>query len=154
MWRDQGIDVATEIAQKNKDVALFSLDFKSYFYQLDVNFNEIVENLKTFHVETSGNLKLALNLTKILKKIFEVYNERIRRYSAETHAGTETYCSLPIGFASSSILGNWLLCDFDNNIADNVRPSYYGRYVDDVIMVFEKPKICLLYTSPSPRDRG
>ena len=108
---------------------------------MDVNFKAITESLNTFHAGTTDNLKLALNLTKILKKIFEVYNERIRNSLAKTHPGTEKHCSLPIGFASSSILGNWLLCDFDNHIVDHIRPSYYGRYVDDVIMVIEEPKI-------------
>ena len=35
-WRDQAIKAATETAQFGDDVALFSLDLKSYFYEVDL----------------------------------------------------------------------------------------------------------------------
>ncbi|EEH4878384.1 RNA-directed DNA polymerase, partial [Salmonella enterica] len=48
---------------------------------------------------------------------------------------------IPIGFTSSAILANWYLSDFDRDIRSKINPSYYGRYVDDILFVFSSPKI-------------
>lgn len=42
---------------------------------------------------------------------------------------------MPIGFLPSNVLGNWFLNSFDNAIVDGWNPIYFGRYVDDVLIV-------------------
>jgi len=42
---------------------------------------------------------------------------------------------LPIGFLPSNILANWYLQKFDKAIINEWNPIYYGRYVDDIIIV-------------------
>lgn len=48
---------------------------------------------------------------------------------------------LPIGFLPSNILSNWRLNQFDRQIIDRWNPVYYGRYVDDIIIVDKVEKI-------------
>ena len=43
---------------------------------------------------------------------------------------------LPIGIYSSAILANIYLKDLDDLILEKVSPNYYGRYVDDLFLVF------------------
>ena len=43
---------------------------------------------------------------------------------------------LPIGLPSSGLLGNLTLKPFDDYIRNYVTPTYYGRYVDDILLVF------------------
>ena len=42
-----------------------------------------------------------------------------------------------MGLSASKIIANVLLADFDNAAERGVRPLYYGRYVDDIFLVFE-----------------
>ena len=42
---------------------------------------------------------------------------------------------LPIGVCSSVVLANWYLLEFDAAVLKAVRPAYYGRYVDDILLV-------------------
>lgn len=140
-WRDQSIDVATNISKDGEDVALLSLDLKSYFYHIDLDFVQMRDVINAFYSEDLNNLALALKLTEILQLIFNKYNQKISLRLNETHTECNNKQGLPIGFASSSIISNWYLSDFDKEIADNVRQSYYGRYVDDIIIVFKRPKI-------------
>lgn len=43
---------------------------------------------------------------------------------------------IPLGFLPSLIIANWNLQGFDKVILNNINPFYYGRYVDDVLIVF------------------
>lgn len=38
-------------------------------------------------------------------------------------------------FLPSNVLGNWFLNSFDNAIVDGWNPVYFGRYVDDILIV-------------------
>src|SRR5690606_27715595 len=53
--------------------------------------------------------------------------------------GTEV-TGLPLGFPSSSIVANLAMIEFDRGIETAVRPRYYGRYVDDIILVLTGAK--------------
>ncbi len=48
---------------------------------------------------------------------------------------------LPIGLLSSFVLANHYLKDFDERILHRFKPAYYGRYVDDILMVIANPQV-------------
>ncbi|WP_430737596.1 reverse transcriptase domain-containing protein [Psychrobacter sp. VH5] len=126
-WRRNAVKQAASISENNEDVAILSLDIKSFYYNLDIDFRNLPENKYR-------------NLTLMLEDILKSYNS-LRRQSLGL-GSSKNNCNkntLPIGFVSSSILGNYALKRFDEHISEVVRPSYYGRYVDDILMVFKKP---------------
>lgn len=48
---------------------------------------------------------------------------------------------MPIGLLSSGILSNYALSDLDDAIESKINPAFYGRYVDDIILVVTNPKL-------------
>ncbi|MBW7876943.1 MAG: hypothetical protein H3C47_13260 [Candidatus Cloacimonetes bacterium] len=139
-WRDQAVRIATELSNNGCDVALLSLDFKAYFYYVDLQFGQIATEVSQYFQNDEQHCTLALRLTKILEAIFLHYKRIILPSLKNTHSECENKLGLPIGLASSSIISNWYLSKFDSLIDDKARPEYYGRYVDDIIMVFKQPK--------------
>ena len=47
-------------------------------------------------------------------------------------------CGLPIGNLTSQLFGNVYLNDFDHFVKNQLRCNYYGRYVDDFVIVHEE----------------
>ena len=126
-WRSKAVKQATSISEDNEDVAILSLDIKSFYYNLDIDFEKLPGNKYE-------------NITLMLKEVLESYNS-LKRQNLGLGSGKNN-CkknTLPIGLISSSILGNYALKNFDKYVSEVVRPSYYGRYVDDILMVFKKP---------------
>ena len=142
-WRDQALGVATNIHKNNENVALLSLDLKSYFYNVDLDFSKITDRIRTEFKDNDQFRGISLKLNDSLEMIFSAYGRKMASYLESTHPGCERKLGLPIGFASSSVLGNWYLAEFDKDIIEKARPDYYGRYVDDVIMVFRNPGIVI-----------
>ena len=141
-WRDQAVEVATDISKKGDDVALLSLDIKSFYYNVDLDFKEITEIVVEYYNEDTGKLELALKLNSLLEQIYVKYQQVIKGRFKQTHNECKDNLILPIGLSSSSIIANWYLSEFDDLVGSNVRPDYYGRYVDDIIMVFKRPINC------------
>lgn len=77
--------------------------------------------------------------------IFAIISEYTRKlcgvFECENNAGN----MLPIGFLPSAVLSNWCLSKFDKGILDFWNPSYYGRYVDDIIIVEKVEKDSEVY---------
>lgn len=140
-WRDNALRKAKGLLNEKKDVAIVSLDIKRYFYSSRVNVVKLVRDLSS-HEDISINpedddIKI---LNALLDDIHRVYAEKAQKYVVEAGKDEETY-SIPVGLMSSGIIGNLYLEQFDHNVIDNIRPDYYGRYVDDTIFVFSNVKV-------------
>ena len=139
LWRDQALDKATEISKNGEDVAFLSLDLKSYFYEIDINFDKVKKSIICFTTPELSDF--AVKLTDLLEEIYSSYHSKIKPLLNITHPKSSNKQGLPIGLASSAIPANWYLEEFDSLVVNKVRPEYYGRYVDDILMVFKQPKI-------------
>lgn len=127
VWRDRGLEVAEECYKNKKDCLIIMLDIKRFFYS--VNFTQCI--FDSFLDEDYSSNKFIVRLNNL---VYEV----IKKYSEEIHnklKSKKDNVFLPIGFLPSPILANWYLDNFDKNIIDRSNPSYYGRYVDDMIIV-------------------
>lgn len=85
-------------------------------------------------------------MTNILKNIRDEYIKQIKKViiKEENDFGkilpSET--PIPIGMLSSNVIANWYLKDFDKQLIKQVKPIYYGRYVDDMLIVLENTGGC------------
>lgn len=138
-WRDKALDCATELSKSRENAAFLSLDLKSYFYQIEVSFKKIKKVTSDFL--DSEIAPLAQKLNDALEAIYSHYYLKIRENLSVTHPDSSSKKGLPVGFASSAVIANWYLYEFDKAIGSRVRPEYYGRYVDDILIVFKDPTI-------------
>lgn len=123
-WRDKAMDEAVHYLRSGQDVVVLTLDFKRFFYSLDISESLMEELYRDAEIENNKELK-AIN-----DFVFQV----ISRYASlfDEFDGRNI---LPIGFLPSNILANYALRNFDQAVLDGWNPIYFGRYVDDVIIV-------------------
>ncbi len=128
-WRDEGLKAIRRLLNENRNVAAFNLDIRSYYHNIDPNFlidDEFIE--KHFGIVFSEEEK--------------EFNKAIASFFHNWAAGMRTYLGLkdipigiPIGIAAARLLANVLLAPWDRHVEDRLRPAFYGRYVDDMILV-------------------
>jgi hypothetical protein len=134
-WRDSGIRKAKQLlVEERKNVAILGLDLQEYFYRVDVDFLEVNMSLKESH-DRRRNTDAA-SLLDCIEAIGKAYRRSVSPLLAKTHPDIgDSVVGLPIGLCSSVVLANWYLKEFDAAVLKSVRPAYYGRYVDDILMV-------------------
>jgi hypothetical protein len=124
-WRNNSFKKIREL-HKTSSVVAVTMDITSFYHSIDlneftnINFYEKFgldgkfeknEELKQFHESFIGLLSL--------------WNKAIKSENG-----------LPIGLSASSVLANAVMKDFDTRVTKNLAPTYYGRYVDDILLVF------------------
>ena len=153
-WRDNGLESVNKLLDDKKNAIMISLDLKEYFYRSLIDFKELNKDLfdtreyinEKFKYSNENskdnefNLRIDKHLTRFIEKVFNAYSARFdRKFTTKTlnnrKINTKKYPMIPVGFLPSLIISNWNLQGFDQAILENVRPNYYGRYVDDILIV-------------------
>ncbi len=124
LWRDDGLSCAEALLAKGHDALILTLDLKRFYYKTGITedtYNSIL---------TNGDSQEDISLHSAVFSIIKRYSEALQEKGVEQSGNV-----LPIGFLPSAVLSNWCLANFDKGILDFWNPSYYGRYVDDIIIV-------------------
>lgn len=132
-WRDKALSEAQKYMDMGHDVAIITMDFKRYYYSVDADkavFDNIIEI-----VREGENINALIEHMDILERLNNFVYAVIDNYSKKFGNEYNGLHILPIGFLPSNILGNWCLRNFDKAVVDGWNPVYYGRYVDDVLIV-------------------
>lgn len=141
-WRDNAISEAERLLKKeNKNITIISMDLKQCYYCINIDFQKL-QDYFTESITEEKDQNLAIGLTKIIEAIHQAYWDKIKdslKYSHHNVVSNKKCGLLPIGLISSGILCNWHLKDLDREIQDKLNPSYYGRYVDDILIVISNP---------------
>ena len=126
-FRDNAVKEALYLHKQNKNVTFVNLDIKEFFYNIKIDFKTI-----------KSNNYIKNKLTDILEKIHLKYQEVLRKENVKNNNDTEIENYLPIGLLSSFVLANYALKEFDDYINDSLQPQFYSRYVDDILLVFQR----------------
>lgn len=141
-WRDNAVDKAVQILKEGKSVAFLNLDIRDYFSSVRIKKTEI------FKGRRHKGLHAYYNLKEIFLKIHEEYSLKLSKHKSPNdfydelidEDGNLEKVVLPIGLVSSYVLANNYLKLFDEQVLSQVKPAYYGRYVDDLLFVIADPK--------------
>lgn len=123
--------------ENRKDSVLLSLDIKGYFYSVVFDFNKLSD-----YLNHDKRLQAIEPLTAIIKRLYIDFTAEVKKYRSNVSANcAKGQCFLPIGLHSSMFLANLYLRELDDAIRKKLNPAYYGRYVDDILLVVDKPSI-------------
>ena len=135
-WRDTAISrTKRAVSIDRQNATIVGLDIKEFYYHANFEWNILYDQI----VESGDfckEIQIAANLTKKIQCICEGYRKILLETSENTHPDiSELKTPLPIGLNFSPVIANWILCDFDKSIQDDLNPLYYGRYIDDMLFV-------------------
>ncbi|MCM1488407.1 MAG: hypothetical protein NC203_08580 [Firmicutes bacterium] len=132
-WRDNALTEAKKHMALEQDVVIITMDFKRYYYSIDAD-KSVFDTIFS-EVCVNGEEENYFENSEILKRLNEFVYAVVNEYSCKFGNEYNKRNILPIGFLPSNIIGNWCLRNFDKAIVDGWNPVYYGRYVDDVLIV-------------------
>lgn len=140
-WRDIGLNYAQKNLNNDIDIIILTLDFKRYFYSVDIDknlFESILDSSEYVIFDCFNDDKT----DKLIRRLYSFIYYVIEKYKEIMPDNNNI---LLIGFLPFNILANWYLKEFDDAVINRWNPIYYGRYVDDVIIVDKVEKNSEIY---------
>lgn len=123
-WRDKGIAAMRTALDADTKIVALTADVSSFYHELNPGFmlnpGFVTDVLK-------------LELTEFQVKLHRLFIRALQAWAAATPLKK----GLPVGLPASAIVANMALVELDRCIEQQVAPIYYGRYVDDILLVME-----------------
>lgn len=125
-WQDGAFDVMQQAIGEGYRVVTLTADATAYFHRLSPGFLVHPEFQEALNVDLDQR-QAGLN---------ELFVEALAAWEAgwKGQVGEEAL-GLPVDLPASSLIGNLALLEFDRAIEEDIKPLYYGRYVDDILLV-------------------
>ena len=122
-WRDDAFVAIEQALQRNESVVAVTADVSSFYHKLDVNFMVHEGFIKDIGVE----------LDEGERELHEMFIKALSKWATNTPLKR----GLPVGMMASSLIANVALFELDKLFEEEIAPLYYGRYVDDIILVIK-----------------
>lgn len=123
-WRDKGINAMRVALDGHKRVVALTADVKSFYHELNPDF--MLDPAFTDEV-------LGLKLSEEERKLNRLFINALKAWAVTTPLKK----GLPVGLPASAVVANVALIELDRIIEQQVVPLYYGRYVDDILLIME-----------------
>ena len=145
-WRDNALSKVNDLVSSGNDATLIGLDIQRYFYNIQLDLKKLL-NRETEHKKIENSDDYA-ELTELLQQVHNKYTEKVNEIISKIESNSNKEISeckanqtmLPLGLPSSGFIANLYLADFDRRVHEELNPDYYGRYVDDILIVLKNCK--------------
>ena len=135
-FRDASFSEVKTLIEKNKTGILVQTDLSRCFYS--VNIKKLRNEINSL-LEDNRADETVIKLNTYVFEVIEKYNNLplVKEYiNKMAPSSLENKKVLPIGFFPSNVLINIYLRGLDMKIQSRQNPIQYGRYVDDLFLVF------------------
>jgi hypothetical protein len=124
-WRDTGMETISRALDDKQEIVAITADVSSFYHELNAGFMTDLDFIE-------GVLGLSLDESQL--KLNRLFIAGLQAWANETPLKK----GLPVGLPASAIIANVALIELDRAIDNQVSPLYYGRYVDDILLVIRK----------------
>lgn len=127
-WRNDGIEAMRSALKHDDQIVAITMDLKQFYHRINADF--------LLHEDYLSGVSIPLNehdkqFTRQLVQSFNTWHTQTTKTM-----GCDSF-GLPVGLTASAVIANCLLRDLDQRFVDKIAPLYYGRYVDDIMLVIK-----------------
>jgi len=138
-WWENGIRAANQHLKEKENVTIINFDISNCYHSIDFNFDEFL----TYYDTNWPDDKLREDLlTQVIIRIYQRYWKITQDADIDVFRGyNEGKHPMPLSLMSAHVLANWYLSPLDKYITTQIKPYYFGRYVDDCMVVVKTQSI-------------
>lgn len=135
-WWKNGLKTANKLLKEGINVSIINFDITDCYHSIDFNFEILFRDINLIN----SNIDIINNpLTNVILKVYEKYWSLVSKSDAQPfmHRNQGKH-SMPLSLLSTHLLANWYIAKLDEYIIKKYpNISYYGRYVDDCMIVMK-----------------
>lgn len=132
-WWENGIMAANKHLKESEDVTIINFDITNCYHSIDFSFDDF---LTYYHSQWPEDAIRENTLTKVVIRIYQRYWEITSSSDVDVFKrGNQGKHPMPLSLQSAHVLANWYISPLDDFIVKQYQPLYYGRYVDDCMVV-------------------
>ncbi len=129
-WRDKGLRTMRDALDDKKRVVAITADVRQFYHRTSPDFLLHDEYLQAFGLQEQLGAD-ERQFTQALIDALHAWAARTPVHCDEPEVG------LPVGLPAARLIANVALAELDRVVVRELGALYYGRYVDDILLVLE-----------------
>lgn len=130
-WREGGLKAAGAALGSDQSIAAVTADLRKFYHR----------TAPAFILNERFLAEAGVDLTTQQRKFTQNLLAAMAAWAKQTPDHRKAPAStLPVGLSASRTIANVALLEFDRFVEQELEPLFYGRYVDDVILVLRNAK--------------
>lgn len=130
-WRSNGLDAMRTALEQNRSVIAVTADLRRFYHEVSPEYLLHPEYLNQFGINLTSDQN---HFTTQMITAFRTWAANTPEHMEEPTRG------MPVGLSAPRVIANAILVSFDQFIQRELAPLYYGRYVDDVLLVLDNQR--------------
>ncbi len=127
-WRERGLTQIEDSLRGGQNILALTMDIQRFYHRVSPSFLLKKKFLEAVNCVLSATER---RFTQSLLMAIDTW------YKSTPDCLVRPEGALPVGLSASKIISNVLLAQFDELVIEKIKPIYFGRYVDDIFLVFE-----------------
>lgn len=127
-WRDDGLAVMRAQLEGGRAIVAMTADATAFYHRLDPAFLLDERFLERLGINLDAD---EWHLHRLFVAALQAWIGNVSRLTGWRARG------LPVGLPASGVVANLALADLDRLASEEFKPLYYGRYVDDIMIVLD-----------------
>jgi hypothetical protein len=133
LWRDKGMRAMRQAIDEEKRVVAVTADARLFYHSTSPDF--------LLHDSYLKVIKLDDKLDANSKRLTQALIDAIHSWASRTPLHqSDPSVGIPVGLSASPLIANAALAQLDIEIKRELAPLYYGRYVDDLLLVLDNTR--------------
>lgn len=126
-WRELGLTAMRVSLSAGVRIAAVTMDIRRFYHSVNPAFLLRGNYLRSIGIKLTADEQL---LTAQLIGAIGNWYRRTPDFKQRPDG------AIPVGLSASKVIANVILAEFDREVQAKLAPVYYGRYVDDIFLVF------------------
>lgn len=137
-WQNNAIKAIDECIKNGKSLVVLTADIEKFYHAISPTFITDTHFLDFICNKELNTAQIEFNTFFI--GLLEEWSKLNVKQIPNNVKKNRNNLGIPIGLSASKVIGNLFLAFFDQKILNELAPIFYGRYVDDIILVIENTK--------------
>jgi hypothetical protein len=135
-WQKNGILAIKETLKDEQRLIVSTFDLRRFYHRISPDFllNDLFKGMVLERHYTPEEERI----TQMLVTAIRFWNDQVIDSSLiPDNFKANNHCGVPLGLGASKVIANLILAGIDKEIENNIKPVFYGRYVDDFFIVLK-----------------
>lgn len=138
-WQKTALLKAQKSLENGNSIAILTTDIQKFYHRIDPSF--LLEEGFLSLLGDNPLSRMERELTEILISAYFAWSDHVTASNDKwvekykTTGNGREHVGIPIALSASKVIANLYLIQFDRDVENNVEPIFYGRYVDDIVLI-------------------
>lgn len=140
-WQHDSVNALADVVAKGSSGVSIATDIRGFFHSIPIDILGSGSFYEYFQLSKKAS-EFGRKVNSIMNDVLQHWHDQVKYDFKKMECEIpDKGIGIPLGLGTSRVISNAVLYKFDLDIKKGLAPKFYGRYVDDIVVIIENIEI-------------